>query len=198
MKKFVFILYGLLITHISLADTQTTKWYIDGKLYETTNCEIGGDITLPTLPERFGHTFQGWEPAIYDLSTLDKTINGSSYTRNESTHRWSTTFSYGTVYGDSLCSPTPNDKYILDGEGLDTETGSGRYCWCRATEFTPTGSSVLYEPVASRWVFNYDSGSASSCAGNCTNNCGNNVQNNEAMRVGLFGSVSLLWKGDEF
>ena len=147
-----------------MAETQTTKWYIDGKLYETTNCEIGGDITLPTLPERFGHTFQGWEPAIYDLSTLDKTINGSSYTRNESTHRWSTTFSYGTVYGDSLCSPTPNDKYIVDGEGLDTETGSGRYCWCRATEFTPTGSSVLYEPVASRWVFIHDDGSASNCA----------------------------------
>ena len=167
MKKYSLIIGALLVCGAALADTQTTKWYIDGRLYETTSCETGGDITLPTLPERFGHTFQGWEPAIYDMSTLDTSINGTTYSRNESTHSWNTTFSYGIVYGASLCSPTSNNVYSQNDTGLDTTTGEGRYCYCRVTEFIPSGSDKIYEPVASRWVFRNDRGSASNCAGNC-------------------------------
>ena len=64
-------------------------------------------------------------------------------------------------------------KTVVGGEKY------GQYCWCKATH-----------PVASRWVFGDDRGSASNCAGGCANNCGIYVQNYSSMRVGLFGSLS--------
>lgn len=62
---------------------------------------------------------------------------------------------------------------------------NGTCVWVRAVYKNKEGKTL-----ASRWVFNYDVGSASSCAGYCTYRCGFYVQCDEALRVGLFGSVS--------
>lgn len=76
-------------------------------------------------------------------------------------------------------------------EGEYEKTGNpipdkdGTCAWVRAIYKNKEGKTV-----ASRWVFYNDYGSASSCAGNCTFYCGFSVQHSEAMRVGLFGSVS--------
>ncbi len=94
---------------------------------------------------------------------LDPTIGGSGYTYDNTAGTWKTTFSYGYVSGISACLNSNKGKGMggwvanltdvnPDGEEK-TVVGSekyGRYCWCKATH-----------PVASRWVFNYDNGSAS-------------------------------------
>ena len=123
---------------------------------------------------------------------LDPTLGCSGSTYDNTAGTWTARFSYGNISGISACLNSNRGKGMggwvanltdTDNNGDEhTVVGSekyGRYCWCRMTH-----------PVASRWVFNYDSGSASSCASNCTNNCGNNAQNNVALRVGLFGSVA--------
>ncbi len=192
MRRFVLTLTGIFIFTGVGAQTETTTWYIDTEIYNTTTCESGGDINVPATPTKYGYTFQGWQPAVYDMSTLDTSIGGTSYTYDNTKKIWRTIFPYGAVYGESLCSPTPQPGtswYTID-DPVDTETGTGRYCWCRVTEFIPTGSRIIYEPVASRWVFYNAVGSASSCASYCTGACGGSARSNGALRVGLCGSVA--------
>lgn len=189
MKRIILMITTVLMSLVAYGQTETTKWYVDGKLYATTSCESGEDINMPEMPAQFGYTFGGWQPAIYDMSTLDTSINGTSSSYNTSARTWQVTFSYGIVYGESLCSSTANDPHSL-AEGLNTENGSGGKCWCRVTEFIPTGSRIIYEPKSSLWAFNNDYGSASSCASYCARYCGNYVQNYAALRAGLFGSVA--------
>ena len=192
MKRFVLILLSIFTCAIATAATETTEWWVNGSVYATTSCETGGDIsTPPQNPTKKGYTFQGWETATFDLSTLDTSINGYTYTYNNSTRKWRADFSYGYVYGESLCSPTPNAGagWYPTAQELDTETGTGQYCYCRATEYLPKGSSKIYEVVASRWVFFHDCyGSASYCASNCAYICGNLVKGDSSLRVGVFGS----------
>lgn len=190
MKRFIFLLLVPIPVTV-FAQTETTEWWVNGSVYATTSCETGGDIsTPPQNPTKKGHTFQGWETATFDLATLDTSINGSNYTSNNSTRKWRADFSYGYVYGESLCSPTPNagSGWYPTSQELDAETGTGRYCYCRATEFLPTGSSKIYEAVASRWVFRDDRGSASYCANSCATECGNVVRSYSPLRVNLFRS----------
>lgn len=42
------------------AGAQTTNWYVDGNLYQTTTCTSGDDVTPPTAPAKHGYTFVGW------------------------------------------------------------------------------------------------------------------------------------------
>jgi len=39
---------------------QTTNWYVDGTLYQTTSCTSGNDVVPPTPPTKRGYTFSGW------------------------------------------------------------------------------------------------------------------------------------------
>lgn len=149
MKRFIFLLTTIFICGAAIAQTETTKWYIEGELYDTTSCESGDDITMPQVPERFGYTFSGWEPAVYDMSTLDKTINGSRSSCNNNT-TWQVTFSYGTVYGEALYS--------------------NNMCYCRITHFKPTGDYKIYEPLFSGWVADRN---ATACCGDCKQYVGN-------------------------
>ena len=123
---------------------------------------------------------------------LDPSIGGKSYTNNAQQGTWSTVFDYGTVHGIMACLNSNHGK----GQGgwvanlTDTDNNDvtkpvvgferyGKYCWCKMTH-----------PVASRWVFRSDYGSASICASNCAYYCGHDVRIYEAMRAGLFGSVA--------
>ena len=189
MKQLLTIITVTIMFGSAYADTETTKWYVDGKLYATTSCESGNDIDMPELPAQFGYTFGGWFPAVYDMSTLDKSINGTNYSYNTSARTWQTTFSYGVVIGESLCSSSSNTPLEI-AEGINTENGSGGKCWCRVTDFIPTGSRIIYEPKSSLWAFDHDRGSASNCASSCTGDCGYHVRYYAALRAGLFGSVA--------
>ena len=111
---------------------------------------------------------------------LDPTLGISGYTYNNAASVWKATASYGTITGISTCIATSGTFGVANPsvESPGGETTGGK-CWCKMTH-----------PMASRWVFNYDYGSASNCASDCTYYCGFRVQYNGALRVGLFGSVS--------
>ena len=161
MKRLL-VLFGILISTVCYADTETTNWYVNGELYDTTSCQSGGNINVPTAPSKRGYTFQGWEPAIYDISTLDPTINGTS--DSASGNKWRVIFSYGAVYGESLCSSTSSNEWYTN-TNLNTENGSGTHCYCRVTEFIPTGSNTIYEAKNPVWKFAY------TYPMNCTTDC---------------------------
>ena len=117
---------------------------------------------------------------------LDPSINGSSYTHNNSTGTWKTVFSYGNVSGISTCVATAPSGSMgtvktADGAHLSASGGqtSGQYCWCKMTH-----------PMSSLWAFYAGYGSASGCASSCTDHCGNYVRSYAALRGGLFGSVA--------
>ena len=214
MNKFLVLMLGLVASNAAFADTETVKWYVDRTLYDTTTCQSGGDINLPTAPSKYGYTFTGWT-GIYDLSTLDTSIKGDVYyaivdtgqcwyrtssmsagsqinCTNEnftdlSAGLWKTKFSYGTVYGTSKCSSTAGTTMGESGNPVDA---TGQYCWCYPTGFVPDGEDMLYEPAVSLWVFYNSSGSTSECASNCAHYCGDLVQGHSAFRAGLFGSVA--------
>ena len=172
------------------SQTETTKWYVDTDLYATTSCESGGDINVPTTPQKRGYTFQGWEPAVYDMSTLDTSINGtrSFVERN----KWRVTFSYGDVYGESLCSPTAPYEPTVD---IDTETGSGIYCYARITAFIPINSKIIYEPLTSVWIWwlPYNSSSYSStdmCRKYCSSGSVSNLMNISNLRTKIYTGIN--------
>ena len=122
---------------------------------------------------------------------LDPSVGGTAGGAfNSATSTWSATFPYGMIYGVSACLNVGQGKSqgYYESQLTDTNNGEtnlvvgtekyGRYCWCKMTH-----------PVASLWVFNYDSGSAASCASNCAAICGDYARRREALRVGLFGSI---------
>ena len=123
--------------------------------------------------------------------SLDPAVGGTGYKQNAAEMVWSTTFSYGTIYGEATClsatdgTPSENTMGVYTnsrGEMLprgDTlaQRLDGGYCWCRMTH-----------PASSRWVFG-TSDSASNCASGCAYYCGYNARSNAALRSGLFGSV---------
>lgn len=51
-------------THNAYANTETINWYVDGETYDTTTCQSGDDIELPTTPTKKGYTFLGWSPYV--------------------------------------------------------------------------------------------------------------------------------------
>ena len=117
---------------------------------------------------------------------LDPSIDGASYTYNNSTRTWKTVFSYGNVSGISTCvsiAPTgsQNITKTTDGTPLLATGGetAGRYCWCKMTH-----------PMSSLWAFHYAHGDAATCASYCAARCGGHVQDDASLRSGLFGSVA--------
>ena len=180
MKKLLAVLL-LIFTTASYADTETIKWYVDGSVYDTTMCQSGGNVTLPTAPSKTGYTFAGWLVALYDFTTFDKSINGNEGSGSNTT--WSVEFPYGKVAGESLCSTSANGSAVVD------ETNSGSYCWCKATTFTPSGSTIIHENSStSVWAFCRWIGST--CSSTCANRCGHDVRSLSDLRQRVFGSAS--------
>lgn len=133
--------------------------------------------------------------------SLDKNVQGTSYSNNKSEWMWWVDFPYGRIYGDATCLSAEEGLGRTTGQGAyygvddyastpitaeaglsgtDANGNERKYCWCRATH-----------PVSSRWVFNSNRPTALECASWCTSQCGNSVQNSAAMRGGVFGSVGL-------
>ena len=168
------------------ADTETVNWYKDGQTYAQTTCTVGGDIILPETPTKRGYNFTGWAVALYDLSTLDYTINGDVQKYNAMAKSWATVFSYGTVSGKAICSVT-SGTFAVAGTPYESNT-SGQYCWCRAVEFTPSDTGIPGKPVTMlSWVFLGNYNTMSNCEGTCVYLCPDRVQNNLNFRKAIFG-----------
>ena len=79
MKKFMFCFLIFVHANISPIYANTISMDFlneDGSVYDTTTCNIGGDIELPTPPTKRGYTFQGWQ-TITQIEYLEST--GSQY-----------------------------------------------------------------------------------------------------------------------
>jgi uncharacterized repeat protein (TIGR02543 family) len=112
----------------------------------------------------------GYDEAIYGLT------QGSG--------EWATVFSYGTLKGQALCSSTPG---IAAQTGDPTETGGGRYCWCKSTGFDAEKDKTYVDVSSSSWVFLVDEFVADDCADGCAHDCARNVQSSAAFRGAMFG-----------
>ena len=188
MQKRIAAILGVMCICAAYADTETIKWYVDGNVYNTTTCQSGGDVNMPTPPSKTGYTFAGWVVALYDFSTLDPDVAGTNNTYNTTAMTWTTAFPYGVVSGKALCSVT-GGAFAQTGNP-DTGTEGGQYCWCKATGYISEGSNIVYENVSSSpWVFRYDPGSASDCASNCASSCGISVWYRSDFRRAVFGAV---------
>ena len=190
MKKLLILLFAIFVG-TSYAATETINWYVDGQTYDTTTCQSGGDVNLPTTPTKRGHRFIGWDNALFDFSTLDYTVaqttGWASY--NAKNQTWYIPFSYGKIYGESLCSVT---RLSGDNPGTPDETTPGEQCWCRVTGYTPTGGNVLYEPISPLpWVSNYGYGytitSTETCLPRCAASCSYYAEAVSEYRQKLFG-----------
>ena len=172
-------------------------------------CTYDGALAVPsTAPTRTGYTFDGWTVRPeYDFSTFTvktgaeawgKTKNGNCWygdrrTDSNASHQvqcnsnfddlergeWKNSFSYGTIYGMTMCSSTAG---TTRGEiGTPVETTNGEYCWCKVTGYIPSNSNIKYAPSnAVPWVYTYK---PSNCKAGCADWCAwsfigsNNMQN---------------------
>ena len=175
---------------------------------ESNSCTYGGSINLPTPPTKRGYTFKGWKVAIYDFSTFDATINGDhrhargvNISNNTDVchhdgyiitcnvdfsdlgrYQWKTSFSYGTIYGNAMCSTVPG-SYAVTGNPIND---SGKYCWCRAISYK--NNDIIYSPTSNfSWVFSKAYESASACASNCAASCSGGFQSYVGFRRAIFG-----------
>lgn len=47
----------------AIADTMNVNWMVDGSVYDTSTCTVGGDLIIPaTSPTKYGYHFVGWGP----------------------------------------------------------------------------------------------------------------------------------------
>ncbi len=176
-----------------------------------TSCVYDNSVTLPTPPQRIGFIFRGWGVGTsgFDLSTLDASIEGTSYgyvnadgsgtlypavygLTTSDLGKWGTLFPHGKVIGESLCSST-SGTFAQSGTPDESGTGNTRYCWCKATRYVSgdTNESTLtgnVQPVSSAsWVFGNDYGSSGNCASNCASACGKAVRVRAVFRAPVFG-----------
>ena len=64
MKKILFLtcIYINIITP-AIPDTMNVNWMVDGSMYNTSTCTVGGDLIIPTTtPTKYGYHFVGWGP----------------------------------------------------------------------------------------------------------------------------------------
>ena len=62
----------------AFADTINIDWIVDGQQYQTSSCTVGGDLNVPTPPEKYGYNFIGWvsfTPIEYIETTGTQYIN---------------------------------------------------------------------------------------------------------------------------
>ena len=196
-------------------ETINLNWYDENnnRITVPTNsntCTYDTSISLPPNPTKTGYKFKGWK-VIDIFSTLDASINlnhryaksgidglcfydGSQLTcgadfEDLEPYGWKTVFSYGTVYGTSMCSSVSG---TLGSTGTPIND-NGIHCWCRATGYKPNGSDVVYNGNPG-WVQSLlDTENVGNCNSLCTTRCTYSMgsfQNSEYFRLRLFGQVT--------
>jgi len=195
--------------HVSCAAPISLSWY-DGNTQMSggpSSCTLGGVFLPPTPPARTGYIFNGWKlTCASKIRNLDASIDASAsgYSRlngnagvRESNYgltvgsgQWAIEFSYGTVWGMANCNTINGSGSV--GAVTITPESSGQHCWCQVTGFTASGNSYTSGPqctarASSLWMYNYDAGTASSCATRCAWVC--STASSEITRMTMFGAA---------
>ena len=174
-----------------------------------------------TAPSRVGYTFDGWtvRPEINFATTIPKNVNGierwaigwsdnanycfyntdtgaawnvdcnsdATYINELQTHEWKVRYEHGDLYGMAGCSTTCS---VWAASG-NPAIGIGQCCWCKATGYKATNTSVVNGPtLALSWVFYLDVGSSVSCAQRCATLCSAIVARESGFRTALFTPAS--------
>jgi len=158
-------------------------------------CTYDGALAVPsTAPTRTGYTFDGWTVRPeYDFSTFTTRTGKESRGKGENGScwrgivgvdvgsykitcddtfddlepgEWKNSFSYGTIYGMSMCSSTVGTTRGEIGTPVESD---GSYCWCKVTGYIPSNSNIKYAPSNTLpWVYCYK---PSSCKAGCADWC---------------------------
>ena len=94
-------------------------------------------------------------------------------------HEWKVLFTWGTIYGTSICSSTSGESFTI---GTPDESSKGRQCWCKVIGYVPSGSSIKYLPAepAVYVITSRDYFSDTTCPGNCPTNCAYYLDNKKS------------------
>lgn len=215
-----------LVAKYKLTNSVELTWHDgDTAISGTSYCTLGGTFSVPAAPaSRPGYVFAGWKvKQIYTTCGIENLATGTNGTKygycqigssggsNQATYgltykqgQWATEFSYGVVYGKSLCSSTSGDNstntwpassqanWIKTNPSSNTSS-SIVYCYCQITGFTASGNNYAsvqcsVNPAGTKWVLS-NGDSYASCVQSCPNNCANNLKTKSAFRVGMFGIV---------
>ena len=175
------------------------KWYDGDTEINVANasqtCTYDGMITVPPQPTKPGYTFNGWKIAKYDFSTLPVNASGiHAWSKNAPGYdcwygsgqtfqtpcdngdfddldynEWKVSFNYGMVYGVAKCSSTVSET---TGEIKTPAEQTGSYCYCRATGFIPTNSTLKYIPTRTlNWAFVKPLNGVDGCNAQCADYC---------------------------
>ena len=203
------------------ANIITLHWYSEDNEIQNVpstsqSCTYDGSLTpLPVsnVPTRTGYTFKGWrarQPVAPTCSTanLDPNIDGTSSSGSDYGNTWSVTFSYGTVFGEAVCSNAVNENPPTNCFGGD-DTTEMAICSCRVTSYTLNNANqcnlsdtTLVEEgrlmateddptsytVYDGWCYwPNGQGPGMSCEESCALSCADSVQYNSSFRATLFG-----------
>lgn len=139
-----------------------------------------------------GQTFLGWKfvapttGSTHNFKTLDASVEATDWSAEEGKKDWVAYYNYGDISGTTVCSSTSGTQYT---SGVPNEATSGEKCWCKATTYSPAGTTMAYtNNSTSPWVFLHDySGDSSLCSQGCAIGCANHQTNTLQLRRALFG-----------
>ena len=168
MRRFLIILSLIIFTTNSFAVSCPAGYY-----------DTGASITAPSSnPKKSGYySHDGTNKDNYTSPAL-------------SAGEWSATWnSIGVAKGTASCNGTYGTVNSTSGSSdwFSTST-TGQYCWCKMTEWTPSGGTT--QSLAGKWVLNTtDFSSASYCAYACVIYCSAGFSDSSAYRSAAFGAV---------
>ena len=97
-----------------------------------------------------------------------------------SLNEWKTVFDYGTVKGTSTCAANGVNGSNAYTQG--TPDGSGKYCWCKVTEFNGIEQSLS-------WVAKSAYDNLSGCQVSCAKDCANSMRGSTLARSAMYGAT---------
>jgi len=138
--------------------------------------------TLPgnqTALSGYGKSAVGHCVGIWNTGTETESEEGNEAicAKNEYSdlgdNEWVANFSWGTLYGISLCSSSASSR----GEnGTPDQNTSGAHCWCLATGYVPNGENIKYGPSKTMfWTYESEciaSNGGNMCSSVCAGRCG--------------------------
>ncbi len=118
--------------------------------------------------------------ANFDITTVDKSESGTSYSSNSTAKTWYTQFSYGTISGVSTCVATSATSVgtVKPANTFSEFDTSGMYCWCKMTA-----------PAQSGWVYYSSMGTAQPCESVCASQCAYQAGQSATFRTNMYNSI---------
>ena len=132
MKKLLVGLCAVFICTIAIA--HNINWHVGNQIIQTTTCEIGENVIVPTAPEKYGYTFKEWKVSenLFDITALS---NYEGYT---------------IIDGDTFTSagypgaPVPLKELVPSLEKGDKIRITGTTNGANAIFFTGSGSVIQF------------------------------------------------------